>query len=66
MRLLLRQFAQTWVLAPDIARAEQAMPLAPDRATRLQQLADAAEHRIALFPRTGAIGHHPLATMEGP
>jgi len=66
MRLLLRQFAQTWVLAPDIARAEQAMPPAPDRATRLQQLADAAEHRIALFPRTGAIGHHPLATMEGP
>jgi hypothetical protein len=61
LRLLLRQLAQTWVLAPDIARVEAAETPAADRAARLQQLADRAERRIALFPRTGAMGRSILA-----
>jgi hypothetical protein len=61
LRLLLRQLAQTWVLAPDIAWVEAAETPAADRAARLQQLADRAERRIALFPRTGAMGRSILA-----
>lgn len=64
MRLLLTQLAETWTLAPDIARADEddAVP-APDIATRLQQLADAAERRLALFPRAVPMGRARLAGM---
>jgi hypothetical protein len=64
MRSLITQLAQTWALAPDIARADEA-DAAPAASLpgRLQQLADAAERRLALFPRMAPIGRARLAGM---
>lgn len=65
MRLLLGQLAHTWTLAFDIARAELAdADPAPDLPGRLQQLADAAERRLALFPRAVPIARATLPRLE--
>jgi hypothetical protein len=63
MRILLGQLARTWTLAPGIARADAAAEPACDRAGRLQQLADAAERRLALFPRSAVMARAELASM---
>jgi hypothetical protein len=64
IRVLLGQFAQTWTLAPDIARAEAAVVPAADRAGLLQQLADSAERRLAMLPRFASMGRAKLAQLD--
>ena len=57
MRFLLRQFAETWPLAFEIARLDAAEPVAADPHERLAQLGAAADRGLALFPRAAPMGH---------
>jgi aminoglycoside phosphotransferase (APT) family kinase protein len=57
MRFLLRQFAETWPLAFEIARLDAAEPVASDPRERLAQLAAAADRGLALFPRAAPMGY---------
>jgi hypothetical protein len=61
MRFLLAQLAQTWTLAPEIARLDAAEgPPAADPLERVAQLHRIAQRRLALFPRARAMTEAPV------
>jgi aminoglycoside phosphotransferase (APT) family kinase protein len=65
MRHLLGQFADTFPLAAEIARAEAAGgPPARDPVDRLHQLCEQADRRLSLFPRSLALATAPLAGLN--
>lgn len=64
MRFLLAQLAQTWTLAPEIARLDAADgPPADDPAERIAQLHRAAQRRLALFPRARPMTEAPVQSF---
>jgi aminoglycoside phosphotransferase (APT) family kinase protein len=63
MRFLLAQFAETWGLAPEIARRDAAESPADDPRERIVQLAVAADRELALFPRAVPMANRALAQL---
>jgi aminoglycoside phosphotransferase (APT) family kinase protein len=65
VRLLLRQLAESWALAPGAGAAVDAgVTGEPGIAARLRQLADDADRRLALLPRMATVGHASLVTIS--
>jgi aminoglycoside phosphotransferase (APT) family kinase protein len=63
MRYLFGQLAETWPLAAEIARRDDAEAPGADDEGRLRQLARVADRELALFPRARPLAYARLATL---